>query len=128
MVPFWSQILTQVSPVAHLFLCLFEEEPEALVFLDPCRQLSLTLLPGLLQLRLQLPQHVQLLCEPGLPCPRHLQVQFQVQRSPQETVQTFYLHGRLTGGQGGNQSKAADANTQTVRVLMVPLSGNPDMF
>lgn len=41
--------------VTHLFLGLFKEEPEAFVFLDPGRQLSLALLPRRLQLRLQLP-------------------------------------------------------------------------
>lgn len=80
---------------AHLLLSLLEEEPEALVFADPGRQLPLALLPRLLQLALQLPQHVQLSVQPGLSRPRHLQVQLQVQRSPQEAVQTLDGQRRL---------------------------------
>lgn len=64
------------EPVAHLFLSLFEEEPEAFVFLDPGRQLPLALLPRCLQLHLQLSQHVEFLRQPSLPRPGHLQVQF----------------------------------------------------
>lgn len=56
----------------HLFLSLLEEEPEPFVFSDPGWQLPLALLPRLLQLGLQFPQNVQLLVQPGLPCPRHL--------------------------------------------------------
>ncbi len=87
--------------VAHLFLGLLEEEAEALVFLDPGRQLSLALLPRLLQLSFQLSQHPQLLRQPGLPRPGHLQVQLQVQGRSQQTIQTFNLHRRLKRGQGG---------------------------
>lgn len=103
--------------VSHLFLRLLEEEAEALVFLDPGWQLSLALLPRLLQLRLQLPQHPQLLRQPGLPRPRHLQVQLQVQGRPQETVQTFHLHGGLKGGRGGTQFSDADTNTLKQRLF-----------
>lgn len=62
--------------LTHLFLSLFEEKPEPFVFLNPGWQLSLALLPCLLQLCLQLPQHMQLLRQPGLPRPGDLQVQF----------------------------------------------------
>jgi len=86
------------SPVTHLLLGLPEEEAEAFVLLDPGGQLSLALLPRLLQLRLQLAQHVQLLRQPGLPRPRHLQVQLQVQGGAKQTVQTFDLHRGLRGG------------------------------
>lgn len=79
---------------------MLEEEAEALVLADPRRELPLALLPGLLQLGLELPQHVQLLVQPGLARPGHLQVQFQVQRSPQEAVQTLDGHRRLTHGKG----------------------------
>lgn len=111
----------------HLFLSLFEEEPEALVFLDQGGQLSAALLPRLLQLRLQLSQHVELLRQSGLPRPGHLQVQLQVQGGPQEAVQTFDLQRRLTedgevsdrpagGARRGNRT-GTDVLTFFIRML-----------
>lgn len=94
-----SGIVLLSGGFSNLFLSLFEEQTEALVLLDPGRQLPLSLLPCLLQLHLQLPQNPQLLSQPGLPCPGHLKVQLQVQGSAEETVQTFHLHCRLARGQ-----------------------------
>lgn len=99
--PSWPQRLRSGRQKStHLFLSLLEEEPEAFVLSHPGGQLPLALLPRLLQLGLQLPQHVQLSVQPGLSRPRHLQVQFQVQRSAQEAVQTLDGHRRLKEGGG----------------------------
>ena len=91
--------LTPRRTLTHLFLRLFEEEAEAFVFLDPGGQLPLAQLSRLLQLRLQLPQNPQLLGQPGLSRPGHLQVQLQVHGRPQEPVQTFDLHRGLQRGE-----------------------------
>lgn len=112
------------GPVAHLFLSLFEEEPEAFVFLDPGRQLPLTLLPRLLQLHLQLPQHVELLRQPSLPRPGHLQVQFQVQGGPQKAVQTFDLQRGLREDREG-RSQAADLLEQHFTTKVMKLTFSP---
>lgn len=90
----------------HLSLCMFEQQTEALILLYPCREDVLALLPCLLHLLLELPQHTQLLGQSAVARASDLQVQLQIQRGTQESIQTFDLHWwlwvRMREERGGN--------------------------